>query len=80
MSDPYWAAYLKTAEAIETLMAEITRTVVERDQAVADLERCRHELAVLKAAAAIPPIAVVPHPGAESQPAPGSGVPHNTSQ
>jgi len=49
MSDPYWSAYVKTAEAIETLMAEITRTAMERDQAVADLERCRHELAVLKA-------------------------------
>jgi len=78
MTDPYWAAYVKTAEAIETLMAEITRTAAERDQAVADLERCRHELAVLKAAVPVTPQPVVgTHPGAERQPAHSPGVPHN---
>jgi hypothetical protein len=80
MTDPAWDAYLKTTEAIETLMAEITRTAVERDQAVAELERCRHELAVLKAAAAHPPTAVGTHPGATRQPAPSPGVPQTNPE
>lgn len=75
MTDPTWDSYVKTSQALDALMAEIKRLTVERDQSIADLERCRHELAVLKAAAAIPPVAGGTHPGAESQPAPGSGVP-----
>jgi len=76
MTDPHWDSYVKTSAALNELLAEIKRLTVERDQAVADLERCRHELAVLKAAAAIPPIAGGTHPGAERQPAHSPGVPH----
>jgi len=76
MTDPHWDSYVKTSAALNELLAEIKRLTGERDQAVADLERCRHELAVLKAAVPVPPQPVDgTHPGAERQPAHSPGVP-----